>query len=232
MSNLQERLDNGEVIILDGAIGTELQRMGVPMNQECWCASALQTHPEVVRQLHEDYLKAGAEIITVDTFSSSRLVLEPAGMADLTRELNTKAVQLAKEARDNAGAGKTVYIAGVLSGFDIAGHTEERIRVNYEEHAEIQAEAGAELMLMEFLGNSIEPIAYATEAAVATGLPTWVCMSARIRADGKVTWQSRAALPAIIGLCLDPKSSTGMLSTPSWVSAVRPSWSFIPRSKM
>ena len=119
MSNLRERQDNGEVIILDGAIGTELQRMGVPMNQECWCAEAIQTHPEVVRQLHGDYLKTGAEIVTADTFSASRLVLESGGMGDLTRELNTKAVKLAKEARDNAGAGKPIYIAGVLSGYDV-----------------------------------------------------------------------------------------------------------------
>lgn len=190
MSNLRERLDNGEVIIMDGAIGTEIQRMGVPMNHECWCAEAIKTHPEVVRQLHEDYLKAGAEIVTVNTFSASRISLESAGMGDLTRELNTQAVQLAKEARDKAGAGRPVYIAGPLSGF--AGgfvgesYTEQQIRANYQEHAEILAEAGVDLMLMEFLINSIEPIAYATEAAVDTGLPTWVAMSARIRDDGTV----------------------------------------------
>ncbi len=52
MATLKERLDMGELIVLDGAIGTELQRMGVPMHGKAWCAEALKTHPDTVSQLH------------------------------------------------------------------------------------------------------------------------------------------------------------------------------------
>ena len=82
MSDLGERLDNGEVIILDGAIGTELQRMGVPMNHGCWCAEALKTHPEVVRQLHEDYLKAGAEIGAGATIGAEATIEDDASVGE------------------------------------------------------------------------------------------------------------------------------------------------------
>ena len=61
--DLRARLDRGEVIILDGATGTELQSRGVPMHGFAWSAAALDTHPETVRDVHEDYVRAGADVI-------------------------------------------------------------------------------------------------------------------------------------------------------------------------
>ena len=57
---LQERLDRGEVVILDGAIGTQLQEMGLPIYRTAWAATALHTHPATVQIMHEAYVKAGA----------------------------------------------------------------------------------------------------------------------------------------------------------------------------
>ena len=62
MASLQQRLERGDVILLDGGTGTELQRRGVPMHSVAWSAAAMATHPEIVRAIHEDYLRAGAEI--------------------------------------------------------------------------------------------------------------------------------------------------------------------------
>ena len=52
---LQKRIDQGEVIILDGAVGTQLQEMGVPIYQTAWAAMALKTHPATVQIMHEMY---------------------------------------------------------------------------------------------------------------------------------------------------------------------------------
>ena len=60
MKKLQERIAQGEVIILDGATGTELERRGVPMHGEAWSAAALYTHPEVVRQAPQELLSCGS----------------------------------------------------------------------------------------------------------------------------------------------------------------------------
>ena len=58
-ADLRARIENREVIILDGAIGTQLQRMEVPMSHDAWAAIALETHPFTVRRLHELYIDAG-----------------------------------------------------------------------------------------------------------------------------------------------------------------------------
>ena len=67
---LMRRLSDGPVALLDGAMGTELQRRGVPMHPVAWSAAALKTHPHVVRQIHSDNIAAGAEIITTNSFGS------------------------------------------------------------------------------------------------------------------------------------------------------------------
>ena len=58
----QARLAAGEVLILDGGMGTELQRRGVPMDEVVWSGAAVLSHPEVVRAVHEDYIRAGADV--------------------------------------------------------------------------------------------------------------------------------------------------------------------------
>jgi methionine synthase I (cobalamin-dependent) len=95
MTTLEQRLDAGDIIIIDGAIGTELQLRGADMDGMAWCAAATETRPDILRTLHEDYIRAGADVITSNTFSSCRRVLEAAGMGDDTVALNRRAVELA-----------------------------------------------------------------------------------------------------------------------------------------
>src|ERR687895_2791314 len=113
MSALQQRLEGGGVVLLDGAMGTELERRGVPMDDAAWDAAALVTHPDTVREVHEDYIRAGADVIITNTFATARHVLESAGMGERFRELNTRAVALAKEARENAAEGP-IFMAGAF----------------------------------------------------------------------------------------------------------------------
>ena len=115
--DLRQRIDGGEVIILDGAVGTQLQALGVPIGLTAWAAIALHSHPDTVRQMHETYIKDGVDIITTNTFSSGRHCLEPLGKGDLTRELNLRAVVLAQEARERAAKDRPVYIAGAISNY-------------------------------------------------------------------------------------------------------------------
>ena len=85
-------------VILDGATGTELQRRGAPMDDDAWCAVATATHPDQLRAIHEDYIRAGADIVTANTFASARHLLERAGIGERTAELQRLAVRLAREA--------------------------------------------------------------------------------------------------------------------------------------
>jgi S-methylmethionine-dependent homocysteine/selenocysteine methylase len=189
MSALQQHFDREEVIILDGAMGTELEKRGVPMDDAAWSAAALATHPDTVREVHEDYIRAGADVIITNTFSTARHVLEPAGMGERFRELNARAVTLAKEARENV-AERPVFIAGSISTFtaryDYSYEPQaERARANYREQAEVLAETGADVIALEMM-RDIEQTTYALEAASVTGLPVWIGFSCKTTDEGTV----------------------------------------------
>ena len=79
ITTIQRELTEGSVIVLDGGTGTELERRGAAMHTGAWCAMATLTVPETLREIHEDYIRAGARVITANTFSANRLMLEPAG---------------------------------------------------------------------------------------------------------------------------------------------------------
>ena len=81
---LDKKLAAGDVIVLDGATGTEIDRIGGQMDSTAWCAVANKTHPNSVRRVHESYLRAGADVITTNTFATCRHVLAGAGFADET----------------------------------------------------------------------------------------------------------------------------------------------------
>src|SRR5512140_2422337 len=87
-------------IILDGATGTELNRRGVDTGLPLWSANALLTDAgqSVLRDVHADYLGAGADIITSNTFRTHRRALLPSGNGDRGLELTRRAVDIARQA--------------------------------------------------------------------------------------------------------------------------------------
>ncbi len=186
-SKLKDRLQKGEVIILDGGMGSELERRGVPMGMAAWSAAALKTHPDVVRLTHQDYIRAGADIIITNTFSSIRHSLMHDGMGELVRELNVRAVKLAQEARESTAVNRDVFIAGSISTYSpyrdpTLNLTPQQARADYAEQAGILAEAGVDLIMMEMM-KDLEQSALAIEAALSTGLPTWVGFSCQLEKD-------------------------------------------------
>src|SRR5437867_5018253 len=190
MPSLDERLRSGPLLLLDGAMGTELQRRGVPMHRVAWSAAALQTHPDVVRQIHADNIAASAEVITTNTFGTSRHVLEPAGLGGEVAAMNRLAVALAREARDAAPADRQIWIAGSISSFiaeaDIKNTPPlESARRSYTEQAQLLAEAGVDLLLLEMM-RDIDYSRLAVECAVATGLPVWIGFTCKQKGEAIV----------------------------------------------
>ncbi len=181
---LKGRLGRGEVVILDGAIGTELQEMGAPMGGGFWCGRTVENSPDIVRQLHADYIEAGADIITTNTFDTVPLKMWNEGLTDQARDWNVRAAQLAVEAREQAGADRPVVVAGVL-GPNSSG-TEEQVARSFRDQARYLAEGGADMLLVEGIGNRRRPRIFAVEVALETGLPTWVSFSSRVADDGTV----------------------------------------------
>ena len=109
----QPTLAAGGVLVIDGGMGTELQRRGVPMDEVVWSGAAVLSNPDVVRTVHEDYIRAGADVIITNTFGSTRQMLGGAGLGAQVELVHRRAVVLAQEAR--AATNSRVAIAGSLS---------------------------------------------------------------------------------------------------------------------
>ena len=93
-----EVLHSGETILLDGATGSELENRGIKMDNS-WCATA-SLEFDILKQIHKDYINAGAKIITTNTYASNRMILEVAGVEDKFEEINLAAINAAIQARE------------------------------------------------------------------------------------------------------------------------------------
>jgi len=173
---ISERLAEPRTLILDGATGTELQRRGVTMSKHTWCGAGALVAPDVLREVHADYIRAGAEVIIVNSYASAPHHLEAAGLGDRAEEVNRRSTELAREARDQTAA-KPVWIAGSLSllapNFNDADRpSPEKLAASLAQQAIWLAEAGVDLFVLEMLRDVTYSTA-AVKAALSIGLPVW-----------------------------------------------------------
>jgi len=202
MSEIEARLAAGGRVVLDGGTGTELERLGAAMADGAWCALATATRPDLLHRVHAEYIAAGADVITANTFANARHMLAAAGAAEQTRDLTLQAVRIARDARDQAD--RPVVVAGSMSTmlpippnkdrFDPAlVPGAEQQAANYGEMAGLLAEGGVDLILMEMISDP-ERARLAVPAAVATGLPVWIGLSCKTDAAGRAVSYHRPAL--------------------------------------
>jgi homocysteine S-methyltransferase len=187
MSRLAERLHNKEILLLDGGVSTEIRRRGVALDKNVWSGLTTKTNPDEVRQVHEDYIQAGAQIITANTYSTARHVLESINLGHESKLLNFKSVQLAQQARDDV-AEEEVFIAGSMSSMPpLTSHREVaidgQVESSYQELAEGLADAGVDLIIAEMM-RDIENASIVIKAAVSTGLPVFIGFSAMMAENG------------------------------------------------
>ena len=195
IATIDQRLAAGGIVLLDGATGTELERRGVPMDPEAWCGPATLAHLDILEAVHRDYIAAGADVVTANTYASSPIMLRAAGLEDRFEAINRAAVQTARRARDAAGrdevavAGSLSHMLPMLGGTDRTdlGRAHSRVEMTsaFGALAGLLRDAGCELILLEMMYHPARmPAAF--EAATASGLPVWAGFSARRGADGAV----------------------------------------------
>ena len=175
---VDDLLENNQPVFLDGGIGTELQRLGAPMDHEAWCAVALETHPDLVRQVHRSYIEAGADIITVNTYATTRQALKSAGMEEQFTRWNIRAVQIARETLDDSAPERDILIAGSVSTFgNFNRFSDAELEPYFQEQAEILFENGVDLVILETLSSRASTIVTALNALADFDLPVWVAIS-------------------------------------------------------
>ena len=229
------RLQRGDLLLLDGGTGSELQRRGIDLSRGvtaendgtlgAWSATALTDAPDVVRAIHEDYLRVGADIITANSYNTNRGQLATVGLADRMEELSGLAVMLAIDARSRMNP--NAYVAGSIaptSRFPRGWDPErvappEQLAREWGDQTAVLAEAGSDLILIETM-SAISQLIPAVDAARSTRLP--VFLGVHPTAEGAMTSgetmeQLVAALEARM-----PDAILLMCRTPEDVSATLP----------
>ena len=194
-TSIKQRLDIGGVVILDGGTGTELERRGVQMDSKAWCGPATLGHLDILKTVHLDYIEAGADVITANTFASSPLMLDHAGVGDRFAEINRAAVWTARQALDASGrpdvavAGSLSHIIPVIDGTDRSDPelcpSQTVIAEALGKLAFLLRDEGCDFILLEMMYHP-QRMCQAFEAAAATGLPVWAGFSARRGTDGRI----------------------------------------------
>jgi len=183
---IHDMLGRRETVILDGAIGTEILRRNVT-----WADHQLTNKPDFVRGIHEDYIRAGANVLSTNSFQLCRRALynhfrddghrHHIGAKDLDERANkllAASVRLAREARDRVTAKQPVAVAAAVTTLewcfrpDLAPSVEQA-RKEYQEVFQTVKDAGSDLVLLETV-NSIAEARVAGEVAKSLGLPLWV----------------------------------------------------------
>src|SRR5918995_1572544 len=146
MKPFLEAIDE-RVLVCDGAMGTMLYAKGVFINR---CFDALNlTQPDVVSEVHQDYVRAGADVIETNTFGANRVKLRAFGLADRIREINAEGARLARKA-----AGERAYVAGALGPLGIRIEPWGKTGVDeaenlFREQAQALADGGVDLFILE-----------------------------------------------------------------------------------
>jgi S-methylmethionine-dependent homocysteine/selenocysteine methylase len=207
-AKIKERLSRREIVILDGGIGSEMLRRGVT-----WEGHKVESEPDAIRSIHADYIRAGSDVISTNTFQLARRSyvnhfadvehMRRVGATDIpTRAplLIREAVKRALEARDQTRR-DSVAIAGAMTTLDWCFRPDmapsaEDMRAEYRENVSAFKDAGVDLMLFETFNSSAEART-ALEAARELEIPAWVgfvCDNHGRLLNGETMDQVRAAL--------------------------------------
>ncbi|MEZ5082392.1 MAG: homocysteine S-methyltransferase family protein [Bacteroidales bacterium] len=135
------------LVLFDGAMGTELYNRGIFINS-CYDEMNL-TRGKLIREIHEEYVAAGADVIESNTFGANRLKLQKYGLEDKVYDINFKGATLAREA-----AGEDIYVAGSIGPFNERLEpwgplSEEEARNVFLEQAKALADGGVDLFILE-----------------------------------------------------------------------------------
>src|SRR5579863_2613590 len=146
------------VVVYDGAMGTNIQKRN-PTLDDYWgkenCSEVLVlSRPDIIRDIHADFLRVGCDVVETNTFGATRLVLREFDLADRTKEINLAAVKLAKDAAQQFSTkDRPRFVAGSIgptTKLPSLGHIGfDEMVAAYEEQALALIEGGVDILLIE-----------------------------------------------------------------------------------
>lgn len=190
-------LDARGLVVLDGGLATELERRGADLNDPLWSARLLIEQPELIRDVHLDYYRAGADVATTASYQATFEGLAARGLdRDAAAALLHKSVTLAIEARDRfrsesatradrrplVAASIGPYGAMLANGAEYRGHyglSEQALMDFHRPRMAVLAGSGADVFACETLPCEIEAIALAKLLREFPHMPAWISFSCR-----------------------------------------------------
>jgi len=228
------RLKRGATILLDGGTGSELHRRGVNVSKGAsaeggagaWSAPAVEDAPDILREIHADYLRAGAEIITANSYNTNRGQLAHIGLAHKMEEFSRRAIELAREARD--AVNPEAYVAGAIAptnrfptGWDTARvPPADELLKEWGDQVAALAAAGADLIMIESM-RGVAHLLPAVKAATTSGLPVFLSVHCTVegimesgeRVEDMVVAldRERLSVDALLLMCSPPEAISATL---------------------
>lgn len=211
---LRERWLDGPPLLLDGALGTEIERRGGPAGLPLWSTHALISDPALVERIHREYAAAGAEVLVADTFRTQARTLAQGGLAGRAAELCARAIDLARAAARDAE--HRCWVAGSAPPLEDCYRPDlvpddATLRREQGEHVRKLVEAGADLVWIETM-NTLGEARAALAASHALGAPavvSFVCDGAARLLSGESLTEALAALSS------DPPWAVGVNCLPA-----------------
>jgi homocysteine S-methyltransferase len=224
--DIRDRLASGAPLVLDGATGSELQRRGVWVSHGAtaeklgaWSATAMRDAPGIVRQVHEDYFKVGADIVTTNSFWTNSVKLGPLGLGDKAAEYTRRSGEIAVEARDRLRP--HAYVAGGMApphGSRVPVDPVDLPR-EFAMQAHALKDSGVDLLLLEYIGSVADVVA-GIDAVAPVGLPVMIGLR-HVTKDGAlqhgdtfdhlITALGAREVAAILLMCTNPPDISASL---------------------
>jgi S-methylmethionine-dependent homocysteine/selenocysteine methylase len=169
------RFDHRVPLLLDGPTGTELERRGVDTSRRLWSARAIVESPAILANIHCDYIDAGADIVTVNTFRTNRRAVVGSGLdARDAGRLTREAAAIARRSVERCGRRDVLLAASDAPVEDCYAPalvpTDAELRDEHREHIEMLVEAGCDVVLIETM-NTLREAVIAAEVAGEIGHP-------------------------------------------------------------
>lgn len=202
--SITERLAR-QVVIFDGAMGTELYRRNVFVNTSYEGLNL--SAPATVADIHRSYAEAGAEVINTNTFGANSNCLSKYGLASKVREINAAGVKLAREnaGKDSIIAGSVGPVGPLPVGSDLT--EEQLVAILFEQIAAIE-EAGADFLMMETISTRADA-SRAIQAAARSKLPYIISLSVDRNGESN-HGEPLAAFIALIDKAPRPPAAVGL----------------------
>ena len=216
---IMKKVANGNVIVLDSGISTELERRGAKMRDTQWSGSVSIEAFDLLVDTHKAYIDAGADVITVNSYASSRLVLDNTKSEENFKEINRKNIEAALEAREKSGV-KDILIAGSIShqaswqrdGTRVKAQIETQIpdcelHDAFNEMIGFHENGGVDFLLLEMMNipYRMKPL---FDCVSLSRLPVWCGFSAKRKTQNSeiTSWHDEnISFEEIVKLSLDYK---------------------------